>query len=368
MAIKFTPLNTGGGSGGGSATINLLPKAAPVPIGEYVENIHFNTSLSVDEVNEILNKVEWQQIDESTNISLIFANESMTIGLAVMQFIGIPNAILIADMMTMQIHYAGCDMSFMGEGSPTFVGWNPDLVNPIAINDTSANSVNMGVLLNVGTNNNLLANVVNIGMSEGSSISLSGEYEGASLDIKENQVINVKSMIENDKEMPIEINVNVPSVYDYLNLQLTRIEWDARSTGDIARDGLFGYQLKLTNAKLTNCSRVWSGMFGLCINLSKVVLEDKRIDNWVIDIKEKAFAGCSNLRVLVLDHSIPPETAATKIGDLAEDAFSDTPIESGEGIIYVPDEMLERYKTTSFSGMNWAKYSNQYRPLSEYVE
>ena len=46
------------------------------------------------------------------------------------------------------------------------------------------------------------------------------------------------------------------------------------------------------------------------------------------------------------------------------DAFLGTPIKSGNGYIYVPDELIKQYKTAT----NWSVYANQIKPLSEYTE
>ena len=45
-------------------------------------------------------------------------------------------------------------------------------------------------------------------------------------------------------------------------------------------------------------------------------------------------------------------------------AFSGTPIASGTGYIYVPDELVESYKVAT----NWSTYASQIKPLSEYIE
>ena len=45
-------------------------------------------------------------------------------------------------------------------------------------------------------------------------------------------------------------------------------------------------------------------------------------------------------------------------------AFAGTPIARGTGYIYVPDELVDSYKTAT----NWSVYADQIRPMSEYVE
>lgn len=44
--------------------------------------------------------------------------------------------------------------------------------------------------------------------------------------------------------------------------------------------------------------------------------------------------------------------------------FTNTLIASGTGFIYVPDALVESYKTAT----NWSTYADQILPLSEYVE
>lgn len=42
--------------------------------------------------------------------------------------------------------------------------------------------------------------------------------------------------------------------------------------------------------------------------------------------------------------------------------FQNTPIASGTGYIYVPDELVDSYKNAT----NWTVYADQIKPLSEY--
>ena len=46
------------------------------------------------------------------------------------------------------------------------------------------------------------------------------------------------------------------------------------------------------------------------------------------------------------------------------DNFANTPIASGEGYVYVPDELVEQYKVAT----NWTTYANQIKPISELPE
>lgn len=74
-------------------------------------------------------------------------------------------------------------------------------------------------------------------------------------------------------------------------------------------------------------------------------------------INNYAFQNCSNLTSLILRNT----TVAT-LGDT--NAFTGTPIESGTGYVYVPDNLVEDYKVAT----NWATYANQIKPISELGE
>ncbi len=75
------------------------------------------------------------------------------------------------------------------------------------------------------------------------------------------------------------------------------------------------------------------------------------------DIFGNAFAGCSNLDTLILGLNSVCKLKATN-------AFLDTPIANGTGYIYVPDDLVERYKTTT----NWSTFADQIKPISELEE
>lgn len=73
------------------------------------------------------------------------------------------------------------------------------------------------------------------------------------------------------------------------------------------------------------------------------------------NIKSYAFMGSSNLQCLILRKSNAICTLTSS------SAFADTPIESGTGYIYVPDNLVASYKADT----NWSTYANQIKGLSE---
>lgn len=72
-------------------------------------------------------------------------------------------------------------------------------------------------------------------------------------------------------------------------------------------------------------------------------------------IAQRAFSGCAALKALILSYpSLATLYNAT--------AFNGTPIENGDGYIYVVKELLESYRTAT----NWTAY--QFRAIEDYPE
>ena len=71
-------------------------------------------------------------------------------------------------------------------------------------------------------------------------------------------------------------------------------------------------------------------------------------------IGSNAFSGCTALTSLTLSKN----QVATLI---STSALQSTPIASGTGYIYVPDDLVGQYKVAN----NWATYANQIMPLSQ---
>ena len=68
-----------------------------------------------------------------------------------------------------------------------------------------------------------------------------------------------------------------------------------------------------------------------------------------------AFQGCSNLSKIVLPNiTTVPTCENTGI-------FTSTPIASGTGSIYMPDDLVETAKTT----YGWKSYASVIKPISE---
>lgn len=76
----------------------------------------------------------------------------------------------------------------------------------------------------------------------------------------------------------------------------------------------------------------------------------------VTSISSSAFDRCSELKTLILRS----ETLCTLSNT---NAFSNTPIASGSGYIYVPRALIDTYK----SATNWSTYAAQFRVLEDYT-
>lgn len=113
----------------------------------------------------------------------------------------------------------------------------------------------------------------------------------------------------------------------------------------------FSHCEKLQNVNIPKCTIIESFTFEYC-NFKKIDL------NVVEKIGYGAFKNCKLLECVKL---LNTETVCV----LADKrAFRETLIESGNGYIYVPDKLIEQYKTAT----NWSVFANQIKPLSEYTE
>ena len=116
---------------------------------------------------------------------------------------------------------------------------------------------------------------------------------------------------------------------------------------EILRGCFFSYSSVVT-AKFQNVKTVNYGAFSDCNVLTTVVLPS------VTHIKSYAFGNSSKIVTVVIG------TENCVLEDWT--AFVSTPIRSGKGTIYVPDDAVETYKTDT----NWSIFADCIRPLSEW--
>ncbi len=105
----------------------------------------------------------------------------------------------------------------------------------------------------------------------------------------------------------------------------------------------------VTAINLPNCTSLEGEMcFAYCTSLERIDLPK------VETIGFAAFEGCEMLTSVTL------RTGKVCIA-VDSDAFTDTPISSGEGYIYVPADLVDSYKTAT----NWSKYAAQIKAIEE---
>lgn len=93
-----------------------------------------------------------------------------------------------------------------------------------------------------------------------------------------------------------------------------------------------------------------NSVFKGCVGLTELtVLGD------ITTVYEYAFQNCSNLTKLVFPNITTVPTARST------NMFTGTPIKSGTGYIYMPDDLVATAKTTTY----WNTFANQIKPISE---
>lgn len=113
-------------------------------------------------------------------------------------------------------------------------------------------------------------------------------------------------------------------------------------------DYAFGNDISLTNVYFPKMRNIGYAAFSACTNLHTAefpVLES---------IGGSAF-GSTALSTLIIRN----EGAVVRLADST--CLSNSPIARGTGYIYVPDALVDSYKTAN----NWSTYAAQIKPLSE---
>lgn len=106
----------------------------------------------------------------------------------------------------------------------------------------------------------------------------------------------------------------------------------------------------LTDVNIPLVREVGQKCFNNCSHLANLEFKSN-----VTAINAQAFYGCKALTKLVFSGS----TSVPALGNA--NAFTNTPIASGTGYIYVPDALVDTWKAAT----NWATYAAQIKPLSE---
>lgn len=132
----------------------------------------------------------------------------------------------------------------------------------------------------------------------------------------------------------------------------------------------FSYCYNLTKVELPNAISIADYAFTYCTALREIALPA------AANISAFAFQHCTALTVVDLGAANSLQSnvfTGTNINKLilrrtdtittnnSTAVFNNTPMSRGEGHIYVPDNLVEQYKTAA----NWSTYASQIKPISE---
>lgn len=157
------------------------------------------------------------------------------------------------------------------------------------------------------------------------------------------------------EDFEIDGLIKVPQTRAFYNTPSLKIDVNTGSaSGAIATYSFYSSGIKsLTGKGITGFG---TSACELCENLSIVDI-GKQATSYTA-ISATSFKNCSNLTTLILRNTSGAHTLSNI------NAFAGTPIENGTGFIYVPDELVNIYK----SATNWSTYAAQIKPISELPE
>ena len=120
----------------------------------------------------------------------------------------------------------------------------------------------------------------------------------------------------------------------------------AESIGDSA----FSTCNRITGIVFPAATNIGNNCFSNCTGIEKMDLVA------ATTIGYDAFLSCAALSTLIL--------RASSVCILSHEKFFNTPISAGTGFIYVPQILIEAYKTAPI----WSVYANQFRAIEDYPE
>lgn len=124
-------------------------------------------------------------------------------------------------------------------------------------------------------------------------------------------------------------------------------------TGTSLGYGSFYGCTNLKNISLGNVNYLSGYTFYKCSSLLSIKLP-------LTNIYSRDFANCTNLQHIALTSSSVCTSTLTSLSTV----FENTPIASGAGSIYVPNNLVDSYKTDAL----WSRFASIIKPMSEYTE
>lgn len=191
-----------------SATVNVPGgwKATPVPNSGHVENVYFNTELSVEEVVKLLEQLDFIDMDpgnpDAPLVYMVFSTADNNKGMAIEKY----------SDGTYDIFVYLSDIDGTIFSSYENEGWCQDIPisNPIVI-DTEVANINSFNNSPVGLQNDILSSLFSttpITKIEAGKTTLTGEYDGSAIEVTENGTVDIKTFIENRK-LPLSLDIDV---------------------------------------------------------------------------------------------------------------------------------------------------------------
>lgn len=230
----------------------------PVPSenGTYVENIYFNTALSVEEVVSILNNANIN----GEYLLAMNSDQSLMIGIVVEG-----EMCIIADYSSYQIYFHNVVGAEAELGFP--VGWNPDFNGTISVNTNISNDGT------VGLQNDLISRLIGIDPTfeyqEGKEIELSGEYAETSLNITSKEKIILNDTIINNKQIPLQINVDLITVDEYITGKYELIDFYSDDMTSLRSYSLASTQV--TEVNIPSATSIGSYALADCQQLTNII-------------------------------------------------------------------------------------------------
>ena len=163
--------------------------------------------------------------------------------------------------------------------------------------------------------------------------------------------INLPSSITSIKSEAFSRCTSLSIIIDLPNLEILGKDAFWGGFGSNGTGSLIGIENLGKITTIGDAANSSKGCFGNQKSLTYV-----KLPNTLTNIGNYAFKDCSSLVTFICNATTPPT--------LASEVFTNTPIASKTGTIYVPDDSVDAYKGAT----NWSTYADIIKPLSEYVE
>lgn len=186
--------------------------------------------------------------------------------------------------------------------------------------------------------------------------------KGTSDTYKPSEMANAISNIETGSggDTSMEDGIITRQGTTYINDRVTSIGHKVFMSNNVIQHVSFANVTVINSQCFQDCAELLTANFPKLNTLagygfygcSKVITFDFPM---LASVPAQGFRNCTSLTKFILRKS----DGIASMGNVS--AFQGTPIASGTGYIYVPDDLVDSYK----SATNWSTYASQIKPLSE---